>query len=45
MGRGLLIGYGRIVSGGIGIFGSFIVKLFGYIKFEVILFNILFGVI
>ncbi|KAK4204650.1 major facilitator superfamily domain-containing protein [Triangularia verruculosa] len=34
-----------IVSGGIGTFGSLIVKSFGYTKFEAILFNIPFGAI
>lgn len=35
----------RIASGGIGTFGSLIVKDFGYTNFQAILFNIPFGVI
>lgn len=37
--------YHRIASGGIGTFGSLIVKSFGYTNFQAILFNIPFGVI
>lgn len=35
----------RIASGGIGTFGSLIVRDFGYLNFEAILFNIPFGAI
>jgi hypothetical protein len=36
---------GRIASGGIGTFGSLIVKSFGFNSFQTILFNIPFGVV
>lgn len=35
----------RIFSGGFGVFGGLIIKDFGFDKFKIILFNILFGFI